>query len=209
MGKLIIIEGNIGSGKTTLTGKLASALSVVPFYEPVETNPYIEDFYKDKKRWALEMQFWLMANRFKMHQKAIDLIWQRGETVVMDRSIYGDGVFASMMLDSGLIDEKSYKTYLNMKEVMHRFLMLPHLAIFIMIPPEKCMDRIKKRGRGFETEISENYLRKLHEKYNNLRDSLVNSGVEIFDATEYCEEDGQEIIEKIKPYTKKFSRYKL
>src|SRR5277367_3948639 len=91
---LIIVEGNIGAGKSSITKAIAEKLKAHAMYEPVESNPYLDDFYKDQKRWALEMQYWLMAKRFKMHEEAIEHIMTTGQAVIMDRSIYGDAVFA-------------------------------------------------------------------------------------------------------------------
>ena len=72
---LIIIEGQIASGKTTLTKNICSKLNFKPMFEPVETNPYLEKFYKDKERWALEMQFWFLVKRFEMHNEAVKIIY--------------------------------------------------------------------------------------------------------------------------------------
>ena len=72
--QLIIIEGLIGVGKSTLAVKLAKQLNYHLIKEPVIDNPYLEKFYADPKRYALEMQFWLMSKRFAMHQEAISLI---------------------------------------------------------------------------------------------------------------------------------------
>jgi len=86
--KMIIIEGNIGAGKSTLTKQLSEALNAKPFYEPVETNPYLEKYYLDPKQFALPMQFYLMSNRYELHQEGIKHIWKTQQSCLFDRSIY-------------------------------------------------------------------------------------------------------------------------
>ena len=96
--QMIVIEGVIGVGKSILSEKLGQELGYRVMKEPVSDNPYLESFYRDPKRYALEMQFWLMSKRFAMHQDAVQYIWQTGNGVIMDRSIYGDAIFAKQKL---------------------------------------------------------------------------------------------------------------
>jgi len=116
--QLIIIEGLIGAGKTTLSRQLGEELSYRVMEEPTIDNPYLDKYYEDPKRWALEMQFWLMSRRFEMHQEAIEHIWKTRQSVIMDRSIYGDAVFCRKNFLDGNIEKIGYDTYLKMREVM-------------------------------------------------------------------------------------------
>src|SRR5687768_357995 len=95
---MIIVEGIIGSGKTTLSKDLQERIfrSKV-FNEPVTENPYLERFYSNPKRWALEMQYFLMAHRYRMHVDAIQEEWNNGITSIFDRSIFGDKAFADVL----------------------------------------------------------------------------------------------------------------
>ncbi len=146
--QLIIIEGLIGIGKSTLARSLGKDLNYKVMEEPVEDNPYLEKFYADPKRYALDMQFWLMSRRFAMHQEAIEHVWRTGQGVVMDRSIYGDTVFAKKNYEDGNIDEMGYNNYLNMRDVMCRFLMVPQLTLFLRAPLDTCQGRIAQRNRS-------------------------------------------------------------
>lgn len=165
---LVCIEGNIGVGKSTLTRQLAEALNAHAMFEPVNDNPYLERFYSDPKRYALEMQFWLMSRRFEMHERAIRHIWQTGQTVVMDRSIYGDWVFAKKNWLDGNIDDIGYDAYLHHRQVMNRYLLVPHVVLSLEAEPKLCQGRIQERGRGCEKTIPIEYLRGLHELHREL-----------------------------------------
>ncbi len=173
---MIIIEGLIGVGKSTLTNRLGEALNFKVIKEPVEENPYLEDFYKNPKRYALEMQFWLMSRRFQMHQEAIESIWSGGKGVIMDRSIYGDAIFARQNLDDGNIDQKGYDNYIKMRDVMFRFLMTPQITLYLDASPQTCLNRIAQRERGCEQTIPVSYLDGLNKHYKNLLKELKEKG---------------------------------
>ena len=79
---LIAVSGNIGCGKSTLTRNLSYRLGYEPFYEPVTTNPYLDLFYSDPKKWAFSMQIWILMKRFRVHQQAL---WENKSTII-DRS---------------------------------------------------------------------------------------------------------------------------
>lgn len=166
---LITVEGNIGTGKTTLARDLAKALDGAKVIEePVAENPYLADFYKDQKRWALEMQFWLLSTRFKTHQDAIKHIWETQKPIVMDRSIYGDQIFAKQHYLSGNIDLKGYQTYMDHRKLINNQLLAPSVTIFLEADPKISLERIKERGRPFEQDIPLDYLKGLQERHAEL-----------------------------------------
>jgi deoxyadenosine/deoxycytidine kinase len=174
---LIIVEGNIGAGKSTLTQTLVERLGALGLYEPVETNPYLADYYQNPKRWALEMQFWLMARRFEMHEEGIKHIARTGQAVVMDRSIYGDAVFAKKNWLDGNIDDRGYKAYLQHRNLYVDRLLTPNVTLFLDVKPEVCHDRILNvRGRECEEGIPLEYLRGLDKCYAELLMELENRG---------------------------------
>jgi len=180
VGQLIIIEGNIGAGKTTFAEELNKHIdNSIVMYEPVKENPYLEDFYKDPVKYAFPMQFWLMSQRYQLHLNAVELVWRKGKTVIMDRSIYGDNIFAKALHQQGTFDARDYDNYLKMRETMRRQLLLPHLAIFLMCSPETCLERIAKRGRECEKGITQEYLELLQTHYDELQEDLNDKRVHI------------------------------
>lgn len=174
--RLINIEGIIGAGKSTLTKAIAEMVNAKAFYEPVAENPYLDVFYKDPKKHAFAMQFWLMSRRFEMHKQAVKHIWETGQSVIMDRSIYGDWVFAKKNWQDGNISDIDYKNYLQHREVMNAELLVPHITVWLNAHPVTCRERIDTRGRECEKTIPLDYLRGLHNLHAELMEEMRNRG---------------------------------
>jgi deoxyadenosine/deoxycytidine kinase len=170
--RLICIEGNIGAGKTTLTKALAELTGARAMFEPVEENPYLEKFYADPKRYALEMQFWLMSRRFAMHEEAIRHVWLTGQSVIMDRSIYGDWVFARQNYLIGNIEEMGFENYTTHRKVMDKSLLPPHTVVWLSASPKTCQERIISRARSCEKTVSLSYLKGLHDLHIQLMSEM-------------------------------------
>lgn len=160
------IAGPIGVGKTTLTQQLAAHLGFKAYYEPVETNPYLEDFYKDMARWTFPMQMFLLAKRFQQHQEVVwDPAHQQGGGVVQDRTIYEDTIFAGMHHDDGIMIGRDYETYTSHFRIMTRYLVYPDVIVYLRCDPETAARRIAARARTAEREIPMGYLQQLHAGY--------------------------------------------
>lgn len=169
------ISGLIGVGKSTLTENLASHLGDKwkAVYEPVETNPYLEDFYKDISRWTFNMQMFLLAKRFQQHQEVIwNPVHREGGGVVQDRTIYEDTIFARMHRDDGLMDDRDWDTYISHFEVMKGFLRYPDVILYLRITPDEAMRRIKERGRAAEKGIEQQYIERLFEGYEDFAEEM-------------------------------------
>jgi len=122
----IAVAGNIGSGKTTLAGLLAKQYSWTPHYEDVDSNPYLESFYEDMKRWSFNLQIYFLNSRFR---QVVD-IRQSGKTVIQDRTIYEDAyIFAPNLHDMGLMTNRDFENYLSLFELMASFIQAPDLLI--------------------------------------------------------------------------------
>ena len=161
-GKLFIgIAGMIGAGKSTLAKSLGEHLDIDVYYEPVEDNEYLEDFYRDTARYAFATQIYLLNKRFAQHQ---EIIW-RGRSAVQDRTIYEDSIFAKMLAETGLMEERDFRTYSELFANMSNFMCKPNVIVYLDVSPEKSMERIQSRGRGVETGISLAYLKALHRGY--------------------------------------------
>jgi len=167
------ISGLIGVGKSTLTKTLAEELGYKAYYEPVETNPYLEDFYKDMSRWTFPMQMFLMAHRYQQHQEVVwDPCHQNGGGVVQDRTIYEDTIFARMHAEDGLMDARDYATYISHFNVMRRFLQYPDIMLYLRTDPKVAHDRIASRSRECESTIPLEYLELLYEGYEKLIEEM-------------------------------------
>jgi len=157
------ISGIIGAGKSTLARSLGEHLDIDVYYEPVEDNEYLEDFYRDTARHSFAMQVYLLNRRFQQHQ---EIIW-RARPAVQDRTIYEDSVFAKMLSDTGLMEPRDYRTYLQLFKNMSNFMCKPNLIVYLDVDPETSYERIRSRARGVESGISIDYLRALHDEYDH------------------------------------------
>ncbi len=157
------IAGMIGAGKSTLAGALGEHLEIDVYYEPVQDNEYLEDFYRDTARYAFATQIYLLNRRFQQHQ---EIIW-RGRSAVQDRTIYEDSIFAKMLAKTGLMDERDYRTYQQLFRHMSNFMCKPNLIVYLDVEPERSMERIQHRGRGMESGISLEYLKALYAGYED------------------------------------------
>jgi len=158
----IAVSGNIASGKTTLAEKLARHYKWTPLFEAVDQNPYLEDFYKDMKRWAFQLQVYFLNSRFNQVKNVREL---KG-TVIQDRTIYEDAyIFAANLFKSGLITDRDYHNYLDLFNSMLKFVEPPDLLIYLQADIPILVSQIQKRGRDYETLIQLDYLKNLNELY--------------------------------------------
>ena len=160
--KHIAISGNIGSGKTTLTEKLAKYYGWTPLYESVDHNPYLKDFYSDMTRWAFHLQIYFLNSRFNQMRQ----IRSSEKTIIQDRTIYEDAyIFAANLHKSGHINERDYQSYLDIFNSMIHFVQPPDLLIYLKADIPKLVQQIQKRNREFEFNIKLEYLMTLNEHY--------------------------------------------
>jgi deoxyadenosine kinase len=112
------ISGLIGAGKTTLAKELGKVLNLPVYYEPIVENEYLEDFYRDMKRYSFSFQIYLLNCRFRQHQQ---VLWN-GTGGIQDRTLYEDSIFAKVLYEDGNMEEREYKTYLNLFRNMSNFM---------------------------------------------------------------------------------------
>jgi len=155
------IAGMIGAGKSTLATTLGQHLDMPVYFEPVADNEYLADFYRDTRRYCFATQIYLLNRRFQQHQ---EIIW-RGGGGVQDRTIYEDAVFARMLVNIGLMDERDYRTYLSLFRHMSNFMCRPNVIVYLDVKPERSLERIRLRGRDVESGISLDYLTALYDEY--------------------------------------------
>lgn len=178
-GGVIIVEGNIGAGKSTFAKILADVLEGEYLPEPADgTNPYLEDYYRDPARWAFEMQMFLLTRRYRAQRYAQSRVRHLGRGfVVLDRSYYGDVCFARVQLKEGFFSQRDYETYLSHHTDMKSLLEPPAMAIFLDVDARTCKTRIDRRmsekeGRACESGISMGYLHDLQEEIDALSRSM-------------------------------------
>ena len=158
----IAIAGNIGSGKTTLTKMLASRFGWTPHFEPVDNNPYLEDYYKDMNRWSFNLQIYFLNKRFR----DVVEIAQSKDTIIQDRTIFEDAcIFAPNLHSMGLMSDRDFENYTDLFNLMISLVKLPDLLIYIRTGIPKLVEHIQKRGRDYEQTMRLDYLKGLNRRY--------------------------------------------
>lgn len=158
----IAIAGNIGSGKTTLTKLLAKHYKWDRLEEVVDNNPYLFDFYKDMQRWSFNLQIFFLNSRF---EQLLD-IRSSGRNVVQDRTIYEDAyIFAPNLHAMGLMTTRDFENYFRLFKNMDSAVVPPDLLIYLRASVPNLVNQIAERGRDYESSISIDYLKRLHERY--------------------------------------------
>jgi deoxyadenosine/deoxycytidine kinase len=166
--KLIVVAGNIGAGKTSLTERIGARLGWRTAYESVADNPYLPDFYKDMHTWSFHLQVFFLGHRA---QQFLDLA-NDPISAILDRSIFEDAhIFARALHHLGNLSERDLAAYRKLYQLVVQNLPAPDLLIYLKAPVDVLMDRIQKRARNMETGISRDYLALLESFYEDwLRD---------------------------------------
>jgi len=160
--KHVVVAGNIGAGKSSLTDTLSSYFGWEAFYEQADDNPYLADFYEDMKRWSFNLQIFFLSNRFNQQRE----IEKRKGSVVQDRSIYEDAeIFAANLHHMGLMSSRDYNNYTELFATMTAYLKPPDLLIYLKANVPTLVNHIQRRGRDYETSIRIEYLEQLKGRY--------------------------------------------
>lgn len=160
----IVVAGNIGAGKTTLTRMLARYYGWEARYEPVVINPYLEDYYNDIKRWSFCLEVYFLKQRFK----DVLAISQADHTIIQDRSIFeGVYVFAVNNYQQGNLSDRDFQTYMELFQLMIRLTKEPDLMIYLRKSIPALISQIQKRGREYEQTMQIDYLKGLNERYED------------------------------------------
>jgi deoxyadenosine/deoxycytidine kinase len=160
--RFVAVAGNIGAGKTELVGFLCRRYGLKPFFEPNDTNPYLEDFYKDMKGYAFKSQLYFLTHKFRLH-RALE---KEAGTVVQDRTIYEDAeIFARNLHRQKFIDDRDWKTYEELYGIISDSLSPPDIMIYLRASVKTLRKRIEIRGRAMEQDIPTSYLKRLNDLY--------------------------------------------
>lgn len=162
--KIVVVAGNIGVGKTSLTERIGARMGWDTGFESVSDNPYLPDFYADMKSWSFHLQVYFLGHRADQYLK----IAGSPRSAILDRSIFEDAyIFARALHHLGNLSERDYMTYRRIFDVVISTLPAPHLMIYLKAPVDVLLERIHRRARGIETGISSEYLSLLETFYDD------------------------------------------
>ncbi|MEZ0395061.1 MAG: deoxynucleoside kinase [Anaerolineales bacterium] len=161
--RLVVVAGNIGAGKTSLTERIGARLGWRTDYESVADNPYLPDFYADMRSWSFHLQIYFLGHRAEQYLRAA----ADPRSAILDRSIYEDAfIFARALHHMGNLAERDYLAYRKLFDLVVGNLPPPNLLVYLRCPVEVLMERIRRRARNIETGISADYLALLDTFYD-------------------------------------------
>lgn len=199
--KYIAVAGNMGVGKSSLVQFLCKHFGLKPFFEPNDTNPYLEDFYKEMKQYAFHSQMYFLSQKFKMHQQLASF----AETVVQDRTVFEDAeVFATHLYQAGHISDRDFKVYKTFYKTICQTIRPPDLLIYLKCTLPAIKKRIDKRGRTIEKNAPDDYVKKLNLLYDRWMKRYKLSDVMVYrtDKLDYLSDfiHQEELLGKIAKY---------
>ena len=190
----IAIAGNIGAGKTSLTELLAKHYAWEAHFEDVIDNPYLDDFYNHMERWSFNLQIYFLISRFQQFLN----IKNGKKTIVQDRTIYEDAhIFAPNLKAMGLMNQRDFKNYQELFELMESLIKGPDLLIYLRSSIPNLVNKIHKRGREFENSISIDYLSRLNERYEAWTSTYDKGKIIIIDVDDIDFVENKEDLNKI------------
>ncbi len=167
--RLVLVAGNIGAGKTSLTERLGQRLGWRTAFESVADNPYLADFYADMRQWSFHLQVFFLGHRAEQHLELAN----DPRSTIADRSIYEDAyIFARALHHMGNLSERDYLAYRRLFDLVVRGLPAPDLLIYLKAPVVVLMERIRRRGRAMESGITAEYLALLESFYADWMDAF-------------------------------------
>ncbi|MGW8250605.1 MAG: deoxynucleoside kinase [Anaerolineales bacterium] len=168
--RIVIVAGNIGAGKTSLTERIGARLGWETAFESVADNPYLPDFYADMRTWSFHLQIFFLGHRAEQYLE----YYRMPQSAILDRSIYEDAfIFARALYHMNNINERDYLSYRRVFDLVVSNLPPPDMLIYLKAPVSVLMERIHSRGRAIESGITAEYL--------SLLDSFYEDWVQTFD----------------------------
>ncbi len=160
----LAVAGNIGAGKSSLTRLLAKHFGWRAYYESVEDNPYLSDFYEDMRRWSFNLQIYFLSSRFRSQKTMVG----EGDSFIQDRTIYEDAeIFARNLYEMGLMSKRDYENYTALFNEMTAYLTPPSLLVYLKADVPTLVRQIESRGRDYENTIRIDYLKRLNLLYDD------------------------------------------
>jgi deoxyadenosine/deoxycytidine kinase len=200
MFQFIVIEGPIGVGKTSLTRLLAKEFDARLVLEKADENPFLSQFYQDRKKYAFQAQIFFLLNRFQQ-QREIAQLDLFNQITLSDYLFAKDRIFASLNLND---DELAL--YEQIYNLLNGQIPTPDLVIFLQAKPEILLHRIKSRNISYEKDVDLDYLKTLTEAYNYYFFHYDQTPLLVVDTSEIDfvnrKEDFQQLIREIKQMKK-------
>ena len=188
----LVIEGNIGAGKTSLAHKLSTDFNSKLILEEFNDNPLLEKFYQNPKKYAYDLELSFLEDRYRQYHDHIHHHTSTDGLIISDYDLKKSLIFASITLD-----KKEYAAYTSLFELKHQQLKKPDLYLYLHQPIDKLLANIEKRGRSYEQSIQREYLEQLEAAYLNYFNTS-SDNILLLDAAEldflYSEEDYQYLI---------------
>jgi deoxyadenosine/deoxycytidine kinase len=167
--RFVLVAGNIGTGKTSLTERIGGRLGWRTAFEAVADNPYLADFYADMRQWSFHLQVFFLGHRAQQHRALAN----SPESAIADRSIYEDAhIFARVLHHLGNLNERDYQSYRAVFDLVVAGLPHPDLLLYLRAPVPVLLDRIQRRGRSIESGITADYLSLLDTFYEEWMESF-------------------------------------
>src|SRR5690606_18296623 len=160
--KYLVVEGNIGSGKTTVATKLATCFGARLLLEQFVDNPFLPLFYKDKPRYAFPLELSFLAERY-----------QQQHQFLLNRTLFEELIIADYIWDKSQLfarnnlNEAEFNLFQRMADIMKASLPKPDLILYLHTPIPQLLTQIRQRGRPYEQGIEEEYLLEIEEAYRN------------------------------------------
>lgn len=160
----ILVAGNIGAGKTSLTERVGARLGYRTAFESVAENPYLADFYGDMRQWSFHLQVFFLGHRAEQHLE----LAAAPQGAICDRSIYEDYyIFARALYRLGNLNERDFNAYGRLFHLMMSRLPAPDLLLYLKAATPTLLARIRGRGRAMESGIDATYLDLLNSLYTD------------------------------------------
>jgi len=167
--RFVVVAGNIGSGKTSLTERIGARLGWRAAFESVSDNPYLAEFYADMRQWSFQLQVFFLGHRAQQHLA----LAHDPQSAIVDRSIYEDAyIFARALHHLGNLSERDYWSYRTVFDLVVSGLPKPDLLLYLKAPVPVLLDRIHSRGRAIEGGITGEYLTLLESFYDEWMQSF-------------------------------------
>jgi len=177
--KYIIIEGNIGAGKTTLATKIAEQFGGKLILEEFHDNPFLPKFYKNQERYSFPLELSFLAARYKQLNKEIT------STDLFKSFTIADYYFVkSLIFARSTLQQDEYNLYRQLFDIIYQQLPLPDIYVFLHARTERLLENIESRGRDYEKDISSEYLKQITDSYFNFFKSESRFPILIINTTE-------------------------